>query len=132
MKKMWLVARREYLYNLKRPSFLFAVFGVPIFTFVVWAVVFLVMSNSENNVGQDSKFGYVDHAGVLTNPVALKGRLDEFVAFADEQTARAALDLRDVRANNVAGELRSDINTGFRDAERDIRCRHRRYGPILT
>ena len=47
MKKMWLVARREYLYNLKRPSFLFAVFGVPVFTFVVWALVFLVMSNGD-------------------------------------------------------------------------------------
>jgi ABC-2 type transport system permease protein len=91
MKKMWLVARREYFYNLKRPSFLFAVFGVPIFTFVVWAVVFLVMSNSEN-VGKDSKFGYVDHAGVLDNPVVPKDKPDEFVAFADEQAARAALD----------------------------------------
>ena len=96
MKKMWLVARREYLYNLKRPSFLFAVFGVPVFTFVVWAVVFLVMSNSENTVGKDSRFGYVDHAGVLDNAVVLKDKSDEFVAFTDEQTARAALDAKAV------------------------------------
>ena len=98
MNKMWLVARREYLYNLKRPSFLFAVFGVPIFTFVVWAVVFLVMSNSENNVSTNSKFGYVDHAGVLDNPVALQGKPQAFVAFADEQTARAALDSKAISA----------------------------------
>jgi ABC-2 type transport system permease protein len=91
MKKMWIVARREYLYNLKRPSFLFAVFGVPIFTFVVWALVFLVMSNNDK-VSANTKFGYVDHAAVLNNPVPLKDKPDEFVAFSNEQAARAALD----------------------------------------
>ncbi len=96
MKKMWLVARREYLYNLKRPSFLFAVFGVPIFTFVVWGVVFFVMSSNENNLAKDSKFGYVDLAGVLTDPVPLKDKPDQFVAYADEKSARAALDSKTI------------------------------------
>ncbi len=98
MKKMWLVARREYFYNLKRPSFLFAVFGVPVFTFIVWGVVFLVMSNSENKVGAESKFGYVDLSGVLSSPVTLKDKPDEFIPFADEQSARAALDSKAIPA----------------------------------
>ncbi len=98
MKKMWLVARREYFYNLKRRSFLFAVFGVPIFTFIVWGVVFLVMSNSENNVTKDSKFGYVDLSGVLADPVPLADKPEQFVPFADEKSARDALDSKAISA----------------------------------
>lgn len=98
MKKMWLVARREYFYNLKRRSFLFAVFGVPIFTFIVWGVVFLVMSNSENNVTKDSKFGYVDLSGVLADPISLKDKPEQFIPFADDEAARAALDSKAISA----------------------------------
>jgi ABC-2 type transport system permease protein len=98
MKKMWLVARREYLYNLKRRSFLFAVFGVPIFTFIVWGVVFLVMSDSENNVTKDSKFGYVDLSGVLADPIPLADKPEQFMPFADEEAARAALDSKAISA----------------------------------
>lgn len=110
MKKVWLVARREYLYNLKRPSFLFAVFGVPIFTFVVWALVFLVMSNNEGNITKDSKFGYVDYAGVLDNPVQLTDKPEQFIAYPDEQAARVALDSKAINAYFV---LPKDyLNTG--------------------
>src|SRR5436190_1258868 len=110
MKKMWLVARREYLYNLKRRSFLFAVFGVPVFTFIVWGVVFLVMSNSENNVGAESKFGYVDLSGLLADPVTLPDKPKAFVAFSDEPSARAALDSKAVYAYFVLPK--NYLNTG--------------------
>ncbi len=110
MNKMWLVARREYLYNLKRRSFLFAVFGVPIFTFIVWGVVFLVMSDSDNKVSTENKYGYVDLSGVLADPVTPKDKPDQFVAYPDEQSARAALDSKAIPAYFVLPK--NYLNTG--------------------
>jgi ABC-type Na+ efflux pump permease subunit len=57
---MWIVARREYLFNLRRPAFLFAVFGVPLFTFFMWGIIFLVIGNNETNIDQIGKVGFVD------------------------------------------------------------------------
>ncbi len=98
MNKMLLVARREYFYNLKRRSFLFAVFGVPIFTFVVWGLVFLVTADSEKKVGAGNEFGYVDQSGILANPVSANDTPEGFVAFADESAARTALNSKAISA----------------------------------
>lgn len=98
MNKLWLVARREYLYNLRRRSFLFAVFGVPIFTFIAWFVVFAVIQSSEENVQQIGRVGYVDNVGVLNNPVFPAEQPDLFVAYPDETTARQALDEKTIGA----------------------------------
>lgn len=98
MNKMWLIAKREYLYNLRRPSFLFAVFGVPIFTFVMWFIIFAVISNTESDVESVGSVGYVDQAGVLINPVFPENSADRFIAFADEAAARAELDSRAIGA----------------------------------
>lgn len=98
MNKMWLIARREYLYNLRRPAFLFAVFGAPLFTFFMWFIIFTLILNSANDVESVGKVGYVDQAGLLANPVFPKDGADRFVAFADETTARAELDARTIGA----------------------------------
>src|SRR5215470_19113866 len=92
MNKLWLVARREYLFNLRRRSFLFAVFGVPLFTFVVWFIVFAVVSNNENDLSKFGKVGYVDQSGLLANPVIPTDTPDLYAAYPDEPTARKALD----------------------------------------
>ncbi|MCA0458901.1 MAG: ABC transporter permease [Chloroflexi bacterium] len=92
MNKTLLVAQREYLFNLKRRSFLFAVFGVPVFTFVVWAVVFVVMSDSDNTLGANMTYGYVDQSGILADPVTVSDAPQSFEPYADETSARAALD----------------------------------------
>jgi ABC-2 type transport system permease protein len=92
MNKIWLVARREYWFNLRRRSFLFAVFGVPLFTFVVWFVVFAVISGNENDLSKFGKVGYVDQSGVLANPIIPTDTPDLYMAYADEPTARKALD----------------------------------------
>lgn len=104
MNKMLLVARREYLFNLKRRSFLFAVFGVPVFTFVVWALVFVVMSDSDNSLGSNTAFGYVDQSGILANPVASRDALQAFEPFADVTAARTALDAKTISAYFVLPE----------------------------
>jgi ABC-2 type transport system permease protein len=98
MKKPWLVARREYFYNLRRRSFLFAVFGVPIFTFAAWFVVFAVISSSEENIEGVGQVGYVDHAGILDNALFPREYPDLFVAYPDETNARQALDNQSIGA----------------------------------
>ncbi len=98
MNKLWLVARREYFYNLRRRSFLFAVFGVPIFTFIAWFVVFAVIQGSEEDIASIGQVGYVDNAGVLNNPVFPPEYPDLFVAYPDETAARKALDEKTIGA----------------------------------
>jgi len=59
MRKIGLVASHEYLTNLKRRSFLFAAFGIPVFVIVVMLVVFAVVSN-EGDPTSLGKVGYID------------------------------------------------------------------------
>lgn len=104
MNKVLTVARREYLYNLKRPAFLFAVFGVPLFTFVIWVVIFAVTASNEDDAQQLGQVGYVDQSGVLANPVYPEDAADLFVPYADEATARQALDDKTIGAYFVVPE----------------------------
>lgn len=102
MNKMWIVARREYLYNLKRPSFLFAVFGVPLFTFVMWALIFAVTAANEQDTQQIGGVGYVDQAGVLDNMTLPETEADvtppKLAPFDSEDAARTALDAKNIGA----------------------------------
>jgi ABC-2 type transport system permease protein len=104
MKKTWLVARREYLFNLRRPAFLFAVFGTPIITFGLWFLLFALISDTETNLDQIGKAGYVDQSGILANPLPDKDNPDLFVAYPDEAGARAALDDKTIGAYFVLPE----------------------------
>lgn len=104
MNKILTVARREYLYNLKRPSFLFAVFGVPLFTLVVMVLIFTLTVSSEENLDQVGRVGYVDQSGVLEDPVYPEDAADLFVSYEDEADARQALDDRTIGAYFVVPE----------------------------
>jgi ABC-2 type transport system permease protein len=98
MSKLWTVARREYFYNLRRRSFLFAVFGVPLFTFFMWFIIFALMSNSEENLDHIAQVGYVDESGVLADPIYPEESDVSFVAYPTEDEARAALDAQEIGA----------------------------------
>lgn len=89
MHKMWLVAQHEYLTNLKRRSFLFAAFGLPVFIGVVMIIVFGLVGNSEGTLEDAGQVGYIDEAGVLSAEV---DKPATFTRYGDEATARAALD----------------------------------------
>jgi ABC-2 type transport system permease protein len=104
MNKMLTVARREYLYNLRRKSFLFAVFGVPIFTFVVWFIVFAVIADDEENLEQVGQVGYADQSGVLADAVYPEAHPDLFVPYETEDETRAALDAGEIGAYFVLPE----------------------------
>jgi ABC-2 type transport system permease protein len=107
MNKIALVARREYFFNLRRRSFLFAVFGVPLFTFVIWAIIFLVVSDSEQNLKELGTVGYVDHAGIVSNPVIPQDKPElavRYIAYETEAEARTALDNQTIGAYFVLPE----------------------------
>ncbi|MBZ0299616.1 MAG: ABC transporter permease [Anaerolineae bacterium] len=85
MKHLWIVARREYLTNLRRPSFLFAAFGVPLFMVGLMFLVTTLISNAEGDLDSLGNIGYVDRAGVIAAADA------PFVPYADEAGAQQAL-----------------------------------------
>ncbi len=103
MNKTLLVARREFLYNLRRPAFLFAMFGTPLLVLVIMFVSISFASN--DSIGADVRIGYVDQSGVLANAASLDDpRYTVFVPYASEDAARAALDADEVSAYMVLAE----------------------------
>lgn len=88
MRKIWLIARREYWYNFRRRSFLFTAFGVPLFTFFMMFVVFAISNTTLTGTGQLGNIGYVDQGGVLADAVE---KPEEYQAFPDLESAHAAL-----------------------------------------
>jgi ABC-2 type transport system permease protein len=90
--RVGLVARREYLFNLRRRSFLFAVFGVPLFTFAMWFIIFAVMEDSENDLGKVEKVGVADASGLLDGQIVPLDAPVQFEFYADATHAQQALD----------------------------------------
>ena len=101
MRKIWLIARREYLYNFRRRSFLFTAFGVPAFSLLMMFVIFNLTDETFTATGQLGQVGYVDGAGVLADAV---GKPEEYVAFGDSDGASAALLAGEVGAYFVLPE----------------------------
>ncbi|MEO8394415.1 MAG: ABC transporter permease, partial [Chloroflexota bacterium] len=89
MSKTWLIVKHEYLTNIKRRSFLFGAFGVPIISIVLMAVVFGLVINNETDVTRVGTVGYVDLSGVLEKKIDIP---DNFKVYDAETDARAALD----------------------------------------
>ena len=104
MHRIGLIARYEFLSNIRKRSFLVASIGMPIFTVIIFVIIALVAVDSETNVDRFAKVGMVDQSGVIANLAILDGTLAdgerpiEFIAFADANSARAALDASDIGA----------------------------------
>ncbi|WP_119067254.1 ABC transporter permease [Aggregatilinea lenta] len=64
--KVKLVLLREYLFNFKRPSFLFTAFGVPALTLVAMFFIIQFTANRETNTDAFQKVGYIDRSGIIT------------------------------------------------------------------
>ncbi len=89
MAKTWLIIRHEYLTNIRRRSFLFGAFGVPIITILLMTLVFGLVINNETDVSHLGTIGYVDQSGVLQQQI---DQPDNFTVYDTEAAARAALD----------------------------------------
>lgn len=123
MHRAWLVAKREYLTNLRRPGFLFGTFGVPVILFVVMFVVTSVAIDAEENTERIGQVGYVDESGVLADAI---NRPDAFSPYAAEAEARAALENGEIGAYYVVeedylrtGSVRLISRSGVPDALND-------------
>ncbi len=93
MKKMLIVAWREYWFNLRRRSFLFAAFGAPLLTIVIMMLVFTFIASGQDDPESLGQIGYVDNAGILTQALQ---KPDYFVAYETDEVARAALDAGEI------------------------------------
>jgi ABC-2 type transport system permease protein len=93
MKKMLIVMWREYWFNLRRRSFLFAAFGAPLLTVGIMVIVFGVLIKSEDNPESLGQIGYVDHSEVLTQSL---DEPDFFVRYETDEAAAAALEAGDI------------------------------------
>jgi ABC-2 type transport system permease protein len=88
MNKMWLVARREYLFNLRRRAFLFTAFILPLLIVGVMILMITWISSREKNEESAGQVGYVDQSGVLAEAVS---RPNYFIPYDDEESAQQAL-----------------------------------------
>jgi ABC-2 type transport system permease protein len=94
LSKVWIVAWREFYFNLRRPAFLFAAFGTP--AIIIGAVLLGAASGDDGatRLADYGAIGYVDASAeaVLSPGVIPDGLGEAFVAYPDEAAARAALD----------------------------------------
>ncbi|MBC8100755.1 MAG: ABC transporter permease, partial [Armatimonadetes bacterium] len=101
MNRILLVARREYMTNVRRPAFIFAAFGVPIMMVVIFGVIFL--ASTANQITDLHEFGSVGMVDNSSSAVLAPGRIPEgyadlFIAYPDADAARAALDATQIAA----------------------------------
>ena len=115
MRKLWVVAKHEFLKITRKRSFLLGTLAMPLFFVAIMVLVVVVLV-----VGEDQRpIGYVDQAGVLATVTALPPdegdgpNAVELRAFTDEAQARAALEAQELQAYYV---LPADYLTS-RDAQ---------------
>jgi len=101
ISKLWRIARHEYERNVFKRSFVLALLSVPLMIAVIVGVGFFMASREVNN----TPLGYVDHAGLLANPIPapLAGSANrvDLIPFDGEAAARTALEAGDIQAYYV-------------------------------
>ena len=102
--KIWLVAQREYIYNFKRRSFLFTAFVLPLLMGIGFYFVGSLASDSETNLDDFRKVGYVDQAGIFANADDLGSEYERFEAYETEEEAHAAFDSDEISGYFIIGE----------------------------
>jgi ABC-2 type transport system permease protein len=92
MFKIWLVARHEYLSNLRKPSFLFSAFGVPLIIIAGMALSIFLTMRGDAGLDEYGPVGIVDQAEIVPAAYSPVDYPNLFTAYASEQQARADLD----------------------------------------
>jgi ABC-2 type transport system permease protein len=103
MRKLWVVAKHEYLKAVRKRSFLLGTLAMPLFFVGIMALTIVVIV-----AGEDQRpIGYVDQASLLTTVTTLLPNENdgpnpvELRAFVDEAQARAALEAKEIQAYYV-------------------------------
>jgi ABC-2 type transport system permease protein len=101
MSKIWLVAINEYKTNVFKKSFIVILLSVPLFIGFTVGFGALMSSREEDH----RPIGYVDHAGVFTNPLDAPVEDPEdaisFIPFSSEEEAQTALEDKEIQAYYV-------------------------------
>jgi ABC-2 type transport system permease protein len=108
MSKLWKVAAYEYRRNVFKKSFIFALLSLPFFLALTIGIGALSAAMEEN----DAAVGYVDHSGLLSDPIPAPQREGSpnspatdnrvpLVAFQTEEAAREALEAQEIQAYYV-------------------------------
>ncbi|MEL7434352.1 MAG: ABC transporter permease [Chloroflexota bacterium] len=90
MHNIWLVAQQEFLTNVRKPSFLFAVFGIPVLMAVLYALVFYAQISAIESGVVATQYGYIDQASLVADAP------DTYIAFDDVASATDALDAEEI------------------------------------
>jgi ABC-2 type transport system permease protein len=91
MDKVLTIAFREFMYNLRRPAFLFAVFGTPLII-IVALVLSIGLIDSGPDLGEYGTVGYIDNSAeqVLAPGETLEDYPDLFVRYESKDAADEA------------------------------------------
>ena len=91
MDKVFTIAYREFMYNLRRPAFLFAVFGTPLII-IVALVLSIGLIDSGPDLSEYGTVGYVDSSAgqVLAPGETLEDYPDLFVRYESKDAADEA------------------------------------------
>jgi len=101
MRKLWYIARHEYVRNVFKKSFILALLSVPLLIGANIGLIAFMVSLDNNN----APVGYVDHAGLLADPIPTPVSSSEeaiaFIPFRTEGEARQALESKEIQAYYV-------------------------------
>ena len=119
MSKLWQVALQEYRRHVFNRRFVFGLLSVPLVILLLIGLLFLIIAMETNT----TPIGYVDHSGLLSDPVpaprpSATDRPVAMIAFANETDAQSALEAGRIQAYYVlpadyrtSGTLRVVQNT---------------------
>ncbi len=99
MSKLWLIAKDEFRRNVYKKSFILALLSVPLMLAFNVGIGLIV-----DNLQKDSTpIGYVDHSGLLDQPISVSDPSDAvpILAFESEETARESLQAEEIQAYYV-------------------------------
>jgi ABC-2 type transport system permease protein len=104
MRKLWLVAKGEYLKRMTKKSFLIGTLLIPILFGIIIGVTIFIIERDKNT----NPVGYVDRSGILYGERQPELNADEekveIIAFPDEDSALAALEAEEIQAFYVLPE----------------------------
>ena len=63
MSKWRIIAKHEYITNIKRKEFLFVTFGLPLFFLAIMGISFFLMGIGPQS--EENKIGYIDMTGLF-------------------------------------------------------------------
>jgi ABC-2 type transport system permease protein len=67
LRKVFLIAKREFLFNFRRRSFLFTAFGIPLITIGAMVIIFSLFAQQLESISGFKAIGIVDQAKVIVD-----------------------------------------------------------------